>query len=429
MQDRAESNLSDQNCGGCTSKQIENSGGRNYCPKLEHEPYDAPPNQNNNHCLFLCFADILRERNKASRPESYQDIRNTIADFFDQHDGTVTAGETTWTCDEDLRTNGIGGVAEVFAFATIFAISIEVRSSDTHKVHEFRCGTSDSSIELLFYTKSWQDHENMYNGGHWCRMNQKCAAGSETSAKHQANGLLSSANWRRCVLLELDAGNCGSEGDGFCPNLEHDLYKVVPTKRDGDCLFHCFWTILQDRAPEALPCDIKSLRGIIADFVEHNDNHKMYNSEGFTFQCEDIEAIRSGADATGNNLNYGSLTEVFAFSKIYSISVSVLSPETIGCEVVKFDSGNTPELLLQTLCWENEERRRGADHWQRLQQRKNEPRNGQSIASFSPSSVMQKSIDIRKTHRKLDNPRNFPLPRSDTVILRERVFLEVSVCS
>ena len=155
----------------------------------------------------------------------------------------------------------------------------------------------------------------------------------------------------------------------------------------------------------------------------------MYNSEGFTFQCEDIEAIRSGANATGNNLNFGSLTEVFAFSRIYSISVSVLSPETIGCEVVKFDSGNTPELLLQTLGWENEERRRGADHWQRLQQRKNEPRNGQSIASFSPSSVMQKSIDIRKTHRKLDNPRNFPLPRSDTVILRERVFLEVSVCS
>ena len=122
MQDRAESNLSDQNCGGCTSKQVENSGGRNCCPKLEHEPYDAPPNQNNNDCLFLCFADILRDRNKASRPESYQDIRNTIADFFDQHDGTVTAGETTWTCDEDLRTNGIGGVAEVFAFATIFAI-------------------------------------------------------------------------------------------------------------------------------------------------------------------------------------------------------------------------------------------------------------------------------------------------------------------
>jgi hypothetical protein len=384
---------------------------------------DVLPNQNNDHCLFLCFADILRERNQASRPESYQAIRNIVADFFDQHDGTVTAGETTWTCDENLRTNGIGGVAEVFAFATIFAISIEVRSSYTDKVHEFRCGTSESSIEMLFHTMSRQDHENMYDGGHWCRMN---AAGSQTSAKHQANILLSSANWRRCVSLELNAGNCGSEGDGLCPSLEHDLYKVVPTKRDGDCLFHCFWTILQDRTPEALPRDIKSLRGIIADFFEQNDNH-LHNNEGFTFHCEDIESIRSGADATGNNLNYGSLSEIFAFSKIYSISVSVLSPETTGREVVKFDFGNTPELLLQTLGWENEERRRGADHWQRLQQRKMEPHNIQSIASFSPSSVMQKSIVIRKTHRKLDNPRSFPLPRSDTVILRERVFLEVSV--
>ncbi len=182
---------------------------------------------------------------------------------------------------------------------------------------------------------------------------------------------------------------------------------------------------MQERAPELLPCDIKSLRGIIADYFEQNDNISR-NDEGVSFSCTNINAIRSGEDVTGQNLNFGSLSEIFVFSKLYCISVSVFCPEATGGDVVKFDFGSPPELLLQTFGWEKEERRRRSDHWQRLQQRQD-----RDSSIFSPSSampVLQKSIDVRKTHRKLDNPRNFPLPRSDTVILRERVCLEVSLC-
>jgi len=250
-------------------------------------------------------------------------------------------------------------------------------------------------------------------------------ASAASSHRNQADALLLSGQWRRCSSLELSVGNGGEAGDGLCPSLEHDLYEVIPFKRDGDCLFRCLWAILQERAPEALPSDIASLRGVIADCFEENDND-LRDYDGVSFQCESINAIRTGADATGH-LHFGSISEVFAFSKLYGISISVHCPETTN-QTVNFEFGSPPELLLQTLGWEKEERRKGSDHWQRLRQRQLQPLLSADVSSLGPS-VLPPPQAVRTTHCKLDNPRNFPLPRSDTVILRGRVSLEVSSCS
>ncbi len=213
MQGQAHSNLSDQN----------ESDHKCDTPrqKFEHSPYDVLPNQRNSHCLLNCFVEILRERNQAGRPDHYQSMRSAIADYFDQHGGSVAFGETIWPCNEEIRTNGIGGTAEVLAFAAMFTISIEVHFSETDEVQEFYCGGPESIPELLLHTSCWEDFETsaLVDGGHWQRINKKCvmAAGSEFSAKFQANALLLSANWRRCVSLELVVGNDGAEGDGFVP--------------------------------------------------------------------------------------------------------------------------------------------------------------------------------------------------------------------
>jgi hypothetical protein len=246
-------------------------------------------------------------------------------------------------------------------------------------------------------------------------------ASAASSLRNQVDSLLLIGQWRRCSSLELSVGNGGEAGDGFCPSVEHDLFEVIPGKRDGNCLFNCFWSILQDRAPEALPSDITSLRGIIADFFDQNDND-LRNDDGVPFRCNNINSIRTGADATGHYLHVGSVTEVFAFSKRYGISICVHCPET-SSHTVNFDFGSPPELLLQTLGWEKEERRKGSDHWQRLRQRQLQPLLIENVSSNSPSDVLPA---VRTTHYKLDNPRNFPLPRSDTMIFRERVYLEVS---
>ena len=250
-------------------------------------------------------------------------------------------------------------------------------------------------------------------------------ASAASSHRNQADALLLSGQWRRCSSLELSVGNGGEAGDGLCPSLEHDLYEVIPFKRDGNSLFGCFWAILQERTPEALPSDIASLRGVIADCFEENDND-LRDYDGVSFQCESINAIRTGADATGH-LHFGSISEVFAFSKLYGISISVHCPETTN-QTVNFEFGSPPELLLQTLGWEKEERRKGSDHWQRLRQRQLQPLLSADVSSLGPS-VLPPPQAVRTTHCKLDNPRNFPLPRSDTVILRGRVSLEVSSCS
>ena len=259
------------------------------------------------------------------------------------------------------------------------------------------------------------------------------AAVPENLERNHADSLLLKDNWRRCISFEAGVGNCGADGDGYCSSLVHDQYEVIPIKRDGNCLFHCFWSILEERAPELLPHDIQSLRGVIADYFDEHNND-LCNDDGVPFRCESIDAIRAGADATGQLLHFGGLPEAFAFSKVYSISIAVLCPEVmIG--VTTFNLGTPPEFLLQTFGWENEDRVRGADHWQRLRQRREQPGSSQSISDIPggvlpfPLDGLRQSQDKTKTHPKLNNPRNFPLPRSDTVILRENVHLEVRFCS
>jgi hypothetical protein len=259
------------------------------------------------------------------------------------------------------------------------------------------------------------------------------AAVPDNSERNHADSLLLQDNWRRCISCEASVGNCGADGDGRCSSLDHDQYEFIPIKRDGNCLFHCFWSILEERAPELLPHDIQSLRGVIADYFDEHNND-LRNDDGVPFRCESVDAIRAGADATGQLLHFGGLSEVFAFSKFYSISIAVLCPEAM-VGVTTFNLGTPQEFLLQTFGWENQVRVRGADHWQRLRQRREQPGSSQGISDIQggvlpfPLDGLRLSQDKTKTHPKLNNPRNFPLPRSDTVILRESVHLEVRFCS
>lgn len=62
-----------------------------------------------------------------------------------------------------------------------------------------------------------------------------------------------------------------------------------------------------------------------------------------------------------------------------------------------------------------------------------QPYSNDDIGCIIPSGVLLRDAHLQlqdktRTHPKLENPRNFPLPRSDTVILKERVFLEVCYC-
>ena len=57
---------------------------------LEYDDYDVLLTERNGQCLFLCFVEILRERHVAGRLDTYQAMRGAVADYFEQHGGTVT---------------------------------------------------------------------------------------------------------------------------------------------------------------------------------------------------------------------------------------------------------------------------------------------------------------------------------------------------
>ena len=144
-----------------------------------------------------------------------------------------------------------------------------------------------------------------------------------------------------------------------CANLEHDEYDVVAAERNGHCLFQCFVGILRQRNV-AGPATHQAMRGVIADYFEQHDGMVAYG--GAQYPCD--EAIRTNG--------YGGVTEVIAFARKYSISIEIHSPETSECvqELLCGGAEATPELLLQTLAWQDDGSRAPAgDHWQRLRKK------------------------------------------------------------
>jgi hypothetical protein len=172
----------------------------------------------------------------------------------------------------------------------------------------------------------------------------------------RADASLQSQNWRRGISYE------GSKEIGLtpCPNLEHAQYDVLPIQRNGHCLFLCFVDILRQRGVAGAPDTHQAMRNAIADYFDHHQGTISY--QGADLPCDDD--IRTSG--------YGGVTEILAFAAMHNLSVEVHSPETPPY-VQNFSGGPpdaAPELLLQTLGWNESGSRSGAgDHWQRLRKK------------------------------------------------------------
>ena len=194
----------------------------------------------------------------------------------------------------------------------------------------------------------------------------------------EADTVLRLSGWRRCVTME----NRRSE-----KNLEHDNYELVFTPRDGHCLFHCFRLILEKLGMATCHAiiDIPTMRGLIADFFEANNNLIQCSSvaeggETFTldYACESVTGIRTGM---GGRVSYGGVNEIVAFCVKYRVAVTVFAPEN-GCAgepPITYNPGDMDgefpcESLLYTLAWSVNKkgtsvRSAGQDHWQCLKLR------------------------------------------------------------
>jgi hypothetical protein len=139
---------------------------------LKHAQYDVMPTPRNGHCLFLCFVDILRERGISGAPQTYQAMRDVIADYCEKHNGAITYEGVVYPCDEEIRANGYGGITEILAFTTLYNISVQCHSPETPPyVQLFSCGDPGVASEMLLHTLGWQDDGNRASGGdHWQRL-------------------------------------------------------------------------------------------------------------------------------------------------------------------------------------------------------------------------------------------------------------------
>jgi hypothetical protein len=406
--------------------------------------YDVLPNEWNSHCLFVCFVEILHERNQTDLPDSVQTIRTILADYFDQIGGFVAVEGVNLPCHQSIRTDGAGSVAEVFAFASLYKVSIEVCTLETNEVQVFYRSSPEVVPELLLHTRRRQDAATSADGDRWQRLKKKnifLDASSQFSkmTKAPSDFLLSKGSWRRCASDDSAAGRHGVDAEALFPNLEHDLYEVVPITRDSDSLYNCLLCILWEHAPESQLADVKSLRSVISHYLEHNDR-ELSDECGLSLQFGSTGTTLSGADSARYHTRYGRFAEILAFSKCFSIPISVHCPEAApGATTFGMHFNGTPLSLLLTLGWDQQERDQTQDHWQVLRPRQQHP-NGGSISSLglnscsTPSSrTFLQDPNAAKanhpkvaTHPKVDNPRKFPLPLSDTLILQENVFLQVS---
>jgi len=159
----------------------------------------------------------------------------------------------------------------------------------------------------------------------------------------------------------------------------------------------------------------EAMRGAIADYFDQQGGAVSYR--GVQHACD--HAIRSDG--------CGGVAEALAFATMYNVSLEIHSPETLEY-MQELDCGSpeaAPELLLQMLAWQDDgSPAPTGDHWQRL--RKKAAAASSGGMPFKSSALTLSSDAAKKTHPKINNPQNFPLPLCGSVILKGSVFLEAS---
>ena len=185
LQVQADTHLQSQNWRRCASHEGSTDAGLTPCANLEHARYNVLPIPRNEHCLFTCFVEILRQHDVQHMPETQETMREAIAGHFDRQGGAVAHEGAQYPCDDAARTSGYGGVAEVLAFASMYKVSIEIHSPETFPfVQKFSCGSTDAEPELLLHTLGWNDDGSRSpSGDHWQRLSKRVdtAFGSESS--------------------------------------------------------------------------------------------------------------------------------------------------------------------------------------------------------------------------------------------------------
>lgn len=155
-------------------------------------------------------------------------------------------------------------------------------------------------------------------------------------------------------------------------SLTHADWHQSFVPRDGHCLMHCFVEILQQRQPGHEIKFQSQMREAIAQYFEASENNLQileFKETFGNFQCESIECMRTGRDNSGKCRHYGGIAECVAFSYRFGISLEIHAPESMY-GVFKCNGGgatdHAPEALMMTFGWHGNQRRRGADHWQRM---------------------------------------------------------------
>jgi len=180
---------------------------------------------------------------------------------------------------------------------------------------------------------------------------------ADLRSKQDAESILQGNGFARGTVVEKGVRREGLVNPDWFP---------ITIPRDGHCLLHCFLQILKDRHPGHAVQRISDMRECLAQYFEAHDNKLEIVDVGI-FSCESLECFRTGKDKSGSCNYYGGIAECVAFSYRFSISLEVHAPESMH-GVFKCPGGGptdfAPAVLLQTLGWNGNSRRAGADHWQ-----------------------------------------------------------------
>jgi hypothetical protein len=183
---------------------------------------------------------------------------------------------------------------------------------------------------------------------------------ADLKAKQDADGLLLRSGFVRGSV---------DENGSLQENLIHNDWLLIPIPRDGHCLMHCFIRILQLRQPGHAIKTHFEMRCELAKYFEDHGNRLEVADVGI-FECEDLQAMRTGKDSSGNNNYYGGLPECVAFSYRFGISLEVYAPESMDAAFNIAGGGSTdhaPEAIMFSFgWWRGKSRRPGTDHWQRI---------------------------------------------------------------
>jgi hypothetical protein len=249
------------------------------------------------------------------------------------------------------------------------------------KEREFDEVDSDDVDAVPGFVQAAEEEDNVFEKDKRVREEQK--------AKEKAYAEARKAAKEAADLREKQDADALLERSGFTrgfveengrrqANLLHTDWLLIHIPRDGHCLMHCCVQILQMRQPGHAIKNNLQMRAALAQYFEDHDNKLEIvdvGRGGGIFQCENIECLRRGKDASGDMNYYGGLAECVAFSYRFAISLQVFAPETISEGVFHCPGGgpsdrHAPEVMMLSLGWRVQfgkvSRSRGKDHWVRM---------------------------------------------------------------